>query len=472
MKETCSDSTLVFIDSKKRLGLSAVFVLLALWVVGCSRQIKAPNFKRAPVIIYDIDTLRADHLGCYGYNRRTSPNIDALAKDSAVFSWVFSQGPNTPPSQSSILTGLYPSSHGRILNKDKIAEEAVTMAEALSSGGYDTAAFVDGGLMAAGFGLEQGFDLYDDHGGGIDAIQPKAMKWLRKRVRKRVNRPFLLLLHNYDVHSPYEISPWRYREFFLKSLKRRPQKSFTSRMSEVMAATWKRRNEKDPPQLDPVELDYAIAMYDGGIRHVDARFGQLIKWLKETNLFEQSIVVVISDHGDTFQEHRSLFHEQIYAPVSHIPLLIHFPHDQFVGSHSELAESIDLMPTLLEYLNLTLPNDLQGRSLLPLLRGENWVPRNAVTESPYRGRRLGITGRGFRMLLTEKTGEIELYRYREDPLEQENLAESRPDRIRALSRRLLAWQKMVGKENWKRRVQKSLKKETIEQLKTLGYIEK
>lgn len=449
----------------------AFLCVLLLLALGCSREITAPDYSRAPVIIYDIDTLRADHLGCYGYNRRTSPNIDAFAADSAVFSWVFSQGPNTPPSQSSILTGLYPSSHGRILNKDRIADEAVTMAEALSGGGYETAAIVDGGLMVAGFGLEQGFDLYDDQGGGIEAIQPKGMKWIKERLRSGNEQPFFLLLHNYDVHSPYEISPWRYREFFLKSLKQMPPKSFTSRMSEVMARTWKRRNEKKPPQLDPVELAYAVAMYDGGIRHVDARFGRFLQWLKQTGLYEQSIIVVISDHGDTFQEHQSLFHEQIYAPVSHIPMIIHFPGNQFAAGYSELAESIDLMPTLLDFLKLPLPGNLQGRSLMPLMRGDGWSPRNAVTESPYRGRRIGISGRGFRMLMTRKTGKAELYRYREDPLELHNLADRYPDRIRALSRRLLVWQKKVGRENWKRSKGNLFRKETIRQLKTLGYVE-
>lgn len=459
------------ISSSTILCLSFALFEVLLLAGGCSRELKAPIYSKAPIIVYDIDTLRADHLGCYGYHRRTSPNIDVFSHDAALFSWVFSQGPNTPPSQSSILTGLYPSSHGRILNKDKIAEEAVTMAEALSGGGYDCAAFVDGGLMAAGFGLEQGFDLYDDKGGGIEAILPKGLKWIKKKLRRGDTKPFLLLLHNYDVHSPYEISPWRYRQFFLESLRQMPPKSFTSQMSAVMASVWKRRNKEDPPQLSPVELDYAIAMYDGGIRHVDARFGQLLALLKETGLYDQSIIVVISDHGDTFQEHQSLFHEQIYAPVSHIPLLIHFPQNRFSGSYSTLVESIDLMPTLLEYSEIPLPGELQGRSLMPVVQKQAWKPRNAVTESPYRGRRLGISGRGFRMIFCRKTGVAELYRYRKDPLELHNLATKYPERIRALSRRLLLWQEKVGRENWKRSTQNSLKKETIEQLRKLGYLE-
>ena len=139
------------------LGLGVVGSAVLL---GSCHSRSAPRYDRPPIIVFDIDTLRADHLGCYGYERNTSPVIDRFAADSALFEWTFAQGPNTPPSQSSILTALYPSSHGRIVNRDVIRQEVETMAEVLAEAGYETAAFVDGGLMAAGFGLEQGFGLF------------------------------------------------------------------------------------------------------------------------------------------------------------------------------------------------------------------------------------------------------------------------------------------------------------------------
>ncbi len=451
------------------------FIVLTFFGVplaGCG-ALQAPEYERPPIIIFDIDTLRADHLGCYGYGRDTSPNIDAFAEQAALFEWTFAQGPNTPPSQSSILTSLYPSSHGRIVRKDSIAEEAETLAETLSAAGYRTAAFVDGGMMAAGFGLEQGFDLYDDDGGGIEKIWPKVSGWIDRHLKNAAwsKAPFLMLIHCYDVHSPYEISPWRFRDRFLPELSEVPPAAFTSRMSEVMSDTWKRRNEEPPPLLGPAKLEYAEAMYDGGIRHVDARFGELVKTLKNNGLYDQSIVVVISDHGDTFQEHGSLFHEQIYSEVTRIPLIVRFPESQFSGRLSPVVESIDLMPTLLDFASISTPETAQGTSLLPMLRGEPWTPKVAITESPYRGRRLAAASENYRLLLTKKTGIVELFAYREDPLEQRNLSRIHHQEAQDLRKALRQWQKRVSETRWTRTKAKPIDDRIRKQLKTLGYID-
>jgi len=444
-----------------------------LLVSGACSGPKAPDYQSPPIIIFDIDTLRADHLGCYGYERDTSPNIDAFAEESALFTWAFAQGPNTPPSQASILTSLYPSSHGRIVNKDTVAEEAETLAETLSTAGYLTAAFVDGGLMAAGFGLEQGFDLYDDHGGGIEKIWPKVSAWIDRTLKKTRESasPFLLLIHCYDVHSPYEISPWRFRDHFIEELSKMPPTSFSSRMSEVMANTWKRRNETPPPQLGPVKLEYAKAMYDSGIRHVDARFGAMVKTLKDNGLFDQSIIIVISDHGDTFQEHGSLFHEQIYSEIARIPLIVRFPGASFSGRFDPVVESIDLMPTLLDFASVPVPEMAQGRSLLPILNGGSWTSKVAVTESPYRGRRLAGASEKHRLILTRKTGVSELFAYRKDPLEQKDLSRIHQDEDQDLREALDLWQKRVAATRWETPEAEPVDDRTHRQLKTLGYID-
>lgn len=433
---------------------------------------KAPTYTSPPIIIFDIDTLRADHLGCYGYPRETSPRIDAFAKEAAVFEWVFAQGPNTPPSQASILTSLYPSSHGRIVNNDPVAEEVETLAETLSANGYQTAAFVDGGLMSSGFGLEQGFDLYDDHGGGIEKIWPKVSTWIGKAIRRSSPSaaPFLLLIHCYDVHSPYEISPWRFRDQFVPELEEKAPVGFTSRMSEVMANTFNRRNEKPPPQLAPVKLEYAKAMYDGGIRHVDERFGVMVKNLKKNGLYQQSIIVVISDHGDTFQEHGSLFHEQIYSEITRIPMIIKFPESAYRGRYQPVVESIDLMPTLLDTIDVPTPAMAQGRSLLPILKGETWISKVAITESPYRGRRLGAASESHRLLLTKKTNVSELYAYRDDPFEQQALS-NQPSITEDLRHALEVWQEGVSKTRWAKSKAGEMDERTLQQLKTLGYID-
>ncbi len=441
-------------------------VLLCCWAFSACAPRAEVTFSRPPIIIVNVDTLRADHLGCYGYHRATSPNIDAFSERAVRFEWAFSQGPNTPPSQASILTSLYPTSHGRIRKKQKMSEGVVTLAEVLRDDGYETAAFVDGGLMASGFGLEQGFELYDDEAGGIEAIDPKARRWLRRRLAAQdPSAPFLLLLHTYDVHSPYEISPRRFRSMFLDGLEL-PPRSFRKKMSGTMFKVWK----SPKLQLSPQELAYAKAKYDGGIRHVDDWFGSLMRFLDEHRILEQSIIVLISDHGDEFQEHGSLFHDRLYATVTRIPLIIRLPDGRSSGVLDDVVESIDLMPTLLELVGAPVPSPIHGRSLVPMIEGREQRPGRAISESPLWGRRIAVATPEYRLIRSLK-GDVELYAYRDDPLEQNNLA----DRLTGVVDELIAasqrWEKMVAAHRFDTEDVQEFDPDAIEQLKALGYLD-
>ena len=153
------------------------------------------------IILISLDTLRADHLGVYGYHLNTSPNIDALAKESIVFENAVVQSPWTLPSHMSIMTSLYPSFHG-LVDKDSLTpldDGHLTLAELLKKGGYKTVAFTDGGFVRGAFGFNRGFDIYDDQGGGIKKILPKVKKYLDTSK----SEPFFLFIHCYDIHSPY-----------------------------------------------------------------------------------------------------------------------------------------------------------------------------------------------------------------------------------------------------------------------------
>ena len=448
---------------RARRSLPALLVLTALVASACvPREVR---FSKPPIILVNIDTLRADHLGCYGYHRPTSPEIDAFSEGAARFEWAFAQAPNTAPSQASILTSLYPTSHGRIRQNHKMSEEVVTLAESLQAAGYETAAFVDGGLMASGFGLEQGFDLYDDAAGGIEDIGPKAFAWMRRRLSRARDpaTPFLLMIHTYDVHSPYELSPWPYRSMFLDGLEL-PAREFRKKMSGTMFKVWKSRREP----LSPRELAYATAKYDGGIRHVDAWFGRLVRFLDKRGLLERSIVVLFSDHGDELQEHGSLFHDRLYATVTRIPLILRLPGGN-PGVFDGVVESIDLMPTLLELAGAEVPAPIHGRSLLPLIEGRERRDGPAVSESPFWGGRLAVTTPEFR-LIRSRDGSAELYRYRVDPLEQEDLA----DQLADVRRRLLAiasgWEARVEAHRFPAEEVQELAPEAIKQLKALGYL--
>ncbi len=321
-----------------------VLLLCAALAAACAAPGEV-RFDRPPIILVNIDTLRADHLGCYGYHRPTSPSIDAFSRQAALFTWAFAQAPSTAPSQASILTSLYPRSHGRIRKHDKMSDAVTTLAEVLRDAGYDTAAFVDGGLMASGFGVEQGFELYDDEAGGIEAIGPKARRWLRRRLSGSQDpaEPFLLMIHSYDVHSPYEESPRRYRSMFTADLEL-PPRAFSAKMSGTMRKVWDTRYSDAPLRLSPPELAWAQAKYDGGIRHVDDWFGDFVRFLEDLRLLDSSIVVLFSDHGDEFQEHGSLFHDRVYATVTRIPLILRLPGGRSSGVFDGVVESIDRPP--------------------------------------------------------------------------------------------------------------------------------
>lgn len=436
---------------------AGALALAALAGAGCGGP---PRPAPPSIVLVDVDTLSARHLGTYGYARPTSPNIDAFAREAVRFEWAFSQAPNTPPSQTSILTGLYPSTHGMIQDDDRVPQEATTLAEALQARGFRTAAFVDGGYMAAAFGHDQGFDVYDDfQHTGLAAIGPAVERWLDEEAAE----PFFLLIHTYDAHWPYD-PPEPYRSMFLEGLE--PPSPGFEPTGEVLETLRRARGA-----LPPNDLEYARARYDGGIRYVDAWFGGFLARLRERGLLDRAVVALISDHGEEFQEHGSVGHDRLYATVTRIPLLLRLPGGTGARTVPQIVESIDLMPTLLELTGTPSPRGVQGRSLLPLLRGTaDWTPV-AISESPFFGARRAIATGDYRLLLTVETGGAELYRVREDPDEQRDLSGAYPDVVERLREGLGSWQRMVDGARIREGSASELDPHTLETLRSLGYID-
>ncbi|MEM8963734.1 MAG: sulfatase [Acidobacteriota bacterium] len=455
-----------------------MLVILAILATGCAsppepRDATALDLggDRPPVIILDIDTLRADHLGAYGYHRATSQHMDALAAEGVRFEWAFSQAPNTPPSQTSILTSLYPSTHGMIEDQDRVPQAATTLAEAFHAGGWKTAGFVDGGYMSAMFGHDQGFDIYDDsRGGGLAAIGPKVIDY----VRAHADEPFFLLVHTYDTHSPYDAREG-YGQF-LEGLEP-PTPGFVASseyLEEIRKSVW----TDEPKTLPPNDMEWAKALYDGEIAFVDDWIGSFLAELETLGLDERAIVVLISDHGEEFGEHGSVLHEKLYATVTRIPLIFRLPPtyedvlDVSPGQVvDDLVETIDVMPTLLDLVGLPIPAIAEGRSLLPLFRGGDRPPYRAISESPFFGTRRAIALGDRRLFWTVSTDEVELYAFRDDPLEQVDLAEQEPDTAARLRNALVNWQKTIDEIGGFDEAGGALDPAIIEQLRALGYIQ-
>ncbi len=442
------------------LALPGAALVSALLLSACSSEPPVLGPKAHPIIILDVDTLRADHLGCYGYSRDTSPNIDALAAESTRFEWAFSQAPHTLASQASIFTSLYPSTHGAVRHDDRLTEDVVTLAEVLKGAGFITAAFVDGGYLNPKRGFTQGFDLYDaNRARGLAAIGPKVKRW----VRRHAAETFFLLVHTYDVHKPYDPPP-AYRSLFLDGLEP-PTPGFEP-------STQGMRGQKTPRgtwlPLPARDVEHAKALYDAEIRFVDDWIGELMAELKALGLYDRATIILLSDHGEAFQEHGSIGHSTLYTTVTRIPLIIRRP-GAGGAVISKIVESIDVMPTVLELVGAAPPPGIQGRSLLPLLRGEPSGPYRAFGESPARGAQRFIALDG-QQLLTNRRRKTRLFDLRADPLEQHDLAKVRTGEVERLSRALERWQAVVERIGHEPE-QLEIDREMAEELRALGYLD-
>ena len=453
-------STHPSLDRWSRVTTLLLFGVMALVSAGCTGPSDGDSGEAAPpIVLIDLGTLRADHLGSYGYARQTSPEIDALAAESIRFEWAFSQAPTTAPSLASMLTGLYPATHGMRSGENRLPGEAVTLAEALAERGYATAAFVDGGYLSAGFGFDQGFAHYESsRGGGLEEIGPRAIEWLREHA----SEPFFLMVHSYDIHAPYD-PPEDLRDAFLGDLDS-PVEGFEASAERLDSAA------VGETPLTTSELEHAKALYDAGILFVDRWVGQLMDELRDLGLDERAIAVVVADHGEAFLEHGALLHDTPYTPVTRVPLIVRLPGGELTGTVPQVVETLDVMPTLLDLAGAPLPPGIQGESLVPLMRGEGKPPYIAFGESTFDGGSKYVAMGGFHLIVHDESGRAELFAFEVDPLEQDDRAAAEPQRVEALLQRLEEWEQRVaaavlGQE------EAPMDEETLEQLRSLGYVQ-
>ena len=358
---------------------TAVWLLLPVLSVfgGCGREIgESPDGRCAGcnVVLISLDTLRADHLSAYGYHRETSPHLDALAADSVLFEDFVVTGGGTLPSHLSMLTSLFPATHGvtprngRSLNPGR-----TTLAERLRAAGFATAAFTDAGWVKGKFGFLQGFEVFDEAGGRLAAIRPKAEAWLERNA----DRQFFLFLHAYDIHSEWQRLPYDcpapYRDRFAGPFE--TEVAFDGcregRCASILLSWANSRIAGGEVEAEEMfsgeEIDYMEALYDGCIGYADAQVGRLIDKLRRLDLYDRSLIVVTSDHGEEFAEHGRFLHDQTsFEETVHIPLIIKLPGSAFRGRRvPHLAAMVDLMPTVLEVVGVDAGVEAQGRSLMP-----------------------------------------------------------------------------------------------------------
>jgi arylsulfatase A-like enzyme/predicted negative regulator of RcsB-dependent stress response len=390
------------------------------------------------VVLISIDTCRADYLSCYGYPRQTTPNIDKIARQGVIFKNVISAVPMTLPAHCSMLTGTIPPYHDVHDNLDyKLDESNVTLAEILKEHGFITAGFISASILDSQFGINQGFDFFNDRleeGRNVGLMVERgaaqtsrlAMAWLARHKSDR----FFLFLHYFDPHFDYV-----------------------------------------PPE--PFASVFADNLYAGEIAYADYCIGAVVQQLKDLELFDSTLIIITSDHGEMLGEHGELTHGYfIYQSAIKVPLIFRLPGRDKSKEIEDLVGLIDIVPTVCSLLNIK-PPQVQGEDLCPYLIGKSapHKERHLYTESliptKYNANGLlGVVDGQFKYIQTTRP---ELYDLVEDPQESRNLINQQPQQAKILESRLrgILEQAVSGSRADGKTV---LDEQVRKRLESLGYV--
>ena len=400
--------------------LVAAFALAFLYVrmpESGARVDKAPC-ERCNVILISFDTVRADHLGAYGYERPTTPNVDALAAKSAVFERAISQAPWTLPAHGAMLSGLYPSRLGvlRYPATRVLSDQNTVLPEVFKAAGYATAGFTGGGFVSDHYGFNRGFDVYSSRGRRYEHNLDDTLDWLSTHKDK----PFFLFFHGYDAHRPYYSKPVD------KAAMGLPEDSANDQSHFCL------QDSRERP--DDAGLDRILRYYDAAIHHGDRGIGILLDTLQKQGLMENTVILLTSDHGEEFFEHGNCDHVRfVYDESVHVPLMVYVPKMTPSGKRIDglVPASISVSRTLLDLVGID--HAMPGVSLLSILEGKQKnfpvVYSEADTAAGSFGSRgpvSAMTKADQRLISYTEEGVDEAYNTKADPGEHDILPESSP----------------------------------------------
>jgi len=444
------------------------------------------------IVLITMDTTRADHLSCYGYHKNTTPYLDVLTQESVVFKNAYAPSPWTLPSHASLFTGMYPDKHGAHFDVEimksnwpaSLGERHNTLTEILADHGYKTAGVIGGPLCGRLFGLEQGFEYYDDNlvsvkidleyftlfkvlsrwisledvaaRQGIDGcrvasqINKLVFSWLDKHYQS----PFYLFINYYDAHAPY-LPPEEYSLLF---------------------------REDENPEITESERRkrHLLSQYDGEIAYLDDQMRKLFEKLKGLNIYDTTMIIVTADHGEFFGEHDFWGHlHELYQEVIKIPLIIKYPSSYpQKGVYLNRVSLVDIVPTLLNFLELPLPEDLQGvnlfegrsRVMAEIYRRYYKIPRKGKRFTKELKTLLLDNYKYIQEYSKESKGQEELYDIENDPRELKNLIDKMPEKAKEMRMKLIEW---LPRDESPISAQKPTEfdKATEESLRELGYIQ-
>jgi len=474
--------------------------------------VRARTERPPGVIVVWADTLRRDHLGPWGYSRPTSPVLDRLAREGTVFRDCIGQASWTKVATPSVLTSLYPTSHGVREFSDRLPSSATTLAEVYREAGYATVSYSSILFTGRFTNLHQGFEELHEDGSLPDRNSSKTSREYVDRLLPWLEAhrdvPFFVFLHVADPHDPYRPYP-PYDTMWADAAAREGHERDAAHVKTYIADPLLREfgmpswSELEKARLDPrAYVARDRDWYDGSIRAMDAEMGRLAEGLQALGLTERTLFVFTGDHGEEFLDHGRMFHGQsVYGELVNLPLILRQPGTVPAGVVVDATvQTIDVMPTLLSMSGLAVPRAAQGRSLLPLLTpppgsgavkadagAAGWSDRPAISEKalitdvagppPRVTESVAIVSGGWKLIhnLERPPGdpEYELYDHRRDPNDQTDVSAEQPEVVRRLARQIGLWKRSAEAERLKpdSEAAHGMSAEELERLRSLGYIQ-
>jgi arylsulfatase A-like enzyme len=474
---------------------------------------------RPNVVMIIMDTTRADHISCYGYHKKTTPQIDKLASASTIYKHAYSTSSWTLPSIASIFTGLYPGTHEANRSADgafKLADRYLTLAEILSGSGYNTAGYVTCHLLSNSIGLQQGFQTFEtvyydysffltqfslgaflntflrmddylifkgyENLGTASQVNRRAIPWLKNNAEAG---PFFLMLHYFDPHNPYSA-------FYSEDYKTKEYETIIKEYSGndpnytvgEFALTGKSLlgQHKMPPNLQ----NYLVDNYDREIQFLDEKIGEIFETLKQAGSYEDTIIIITADHGESFGEHDMSLHGMfLYNDNLHVPLIIKYPEGDLKAPAPQVVNYpvslTGIVPTVLSYLNLPLPESLQGSPLddaknqiliSQLFPGRGWKKASKKQQKKLEWFSYDMMSfiDGEYKLIKRFGSEDLLFNLKHDPLETENIINKNKTDTQRLNSLLKEHITALGLRQ-KDQKREALQLKTIEALRSLGYMD-
>jgi arylsulfatase A-like enzyme len=415
-----------------------LFLLVICLCLGMSCGTEQSRFN---LVLIGVDTLRRDHLGCYGYNRATSPNIDLLASEGVLFEEVVSQSPWTLPSFATVFTSLYPTQHGAGTFSSGSAHFGNSMrtsfpplAMMLLKNGYSTGAIINGPALAPEYGVDRGFESYNGRPNWdsrpADRVTADALEW----IDEHKGDPFFIFVHYFDPHVPYAPPP-PYDRLFDPGYNGRVGRSFDR-------ATYSYARQALSIEGDPraeSDWNHIRALYDGEIKFTDDAVGRLLDGLKDRALRKNTLIVFLSDHGEEFFDHGGFEHgHTLFDELIKVPLVFSLP--GVIPANVRVDDQVrllDVLPTILDLMGIDPESHLEGSSLKPLMAGDGDTDgsetgllsrRFAYSESILYGtEKKSIVAYPWKLIYDTVTGERMLYDLAHDPGEHNNAIEYRPE---------------------------------------------